>query len=175
MSYLTITQYLGNPNLDVCSVNYNSDLKKFKNTTKNTTNNRVKVFNYLVASNMVKSPTSYIDLTRIKNPPNIWGPKIWLKIHLMSMNYPKKPTIMDKKTKITEISKIPSILPCPICSKDTLNYISNNIDLLYEALEDREKLILFFFNFHNYVNKKLGKVNFSLDNFKKLYNVNINI
>ena len=29
--------------------------------------------------------------------PDIWGPKLWFAMHTISLNYPVKPTLHDKK------------------------------------------------------------------------------
>lgn len=137
----------------------------------NMVNNRIKTFKYLASTSFVNNKQSYKSLTKIKENPKIWGPKIWVKIHLMSIDYYDKPTLYQKKWKLTQVSKIPSVIPCRICADDTLNYISSNIDLLYEALESRQKLILFFFNFHNYVNNKLNKDLLQFEEFKNMYNI----
>lgn len=158
-NYSTVSNFFTNP------------LKKNIKTDNNITDNRIKTFKYLASSSFVNNKQSYKSLTKIIENPNLWGPKLWLKIHLMSIDYYDKPTVYQKKWKLTQISKLPSVIPCQICSKDTLKYISNNIDLLYEALESRQKLILFFFNFHNYVNNKLGKNLLQLDEFKNMYNI----
>ena len=62
-----------------------------------------------------------------------------------------------------------TILPCPICTDHAIKYLSkinkNNINT-------RDKLINLFFNFHNNVNNKLRKKQFTKEKYIELYSSN---
>lgn len=45
-------------------------------------------------------------------------------------------------------------LPCPMCKRHATNYIKKS---KVSDIETKEKLIKYLFNFHNYVNQRIGK------------------
>ena len=96
--------------------------------------------------------------------PDIWGPYFWNVIHLTSFGYPSKPNTLDKQTYRNFYLNLGKILPCDSCSNSCIEFMEksenheNGCDLnIDHALESRESLIKWGFDFHNVVNEKLGK------------------
>ena len=52
---------------------------------------------------------------------SIWGPPLWMILHIISFNYPIKPTIEDKNNYYNYILSLKNILPCKYCRDNFLN------------------------------------------------------
>ncbi len=61
------------------------------------------------------------------------------------------------------------MVPCEKCSVHATAYIEKNYDQLDTVVEGRTNLFEFFHTFHNYVNKRLGKPEMSLQDAYKIY------
>ena len=93
--------------------------------------------------------------------PKFWGPHAWIFLHSVTMNYPKEPTEKDKLIYINFFKELQHILPCEKCA---YNYKRHLEDFpIEEALDSREKMIQWFINIHNEVNKELGKPIYTYD------------
>ncbi len=96
---------------------------------------------------------------------NIWGPKLWYFMHCVSLNYPIKPTIEDKKNMYNFIMSLKSILPCSFCR---VNY-QRNINEIPIRLNNRKDFVCWMIDIHNEVNTKEGKKHYSYEEIIKLY------
>lgn len=96
--------------------------------------------------------------------PEIWGPYFWQTFHFTAFGYPENPNGMDKSAYKTFFIHFMKILPCDKCSVSSQEII--DINLLEKALESRESLIRWSYNFHNKVNKKLNKTSPGFEKFK---------
>ena len=80
-----------------------------------------------------------------------WGNAYWDLFHTVSYK-------LNNDRKATELYNyfitLCSILPCPICREHALKYLSK---IKKNSINNRERLIDLFFNFHNDVNKNLKK------------------
>lgn len=92
-----------------------------------------------------------------------WGNAYWDLFHTLS--YKLK---VDAKANelYNHFYTLSSILPCPICKKHAMEYLSK---IKKNSIHNREALINLFFNFHNNVNEKLKKKQFSKEEFENLY------
>lgn len=112
------------------------------------------------------SPLSFQPLSASPDPA-VWGPTFWRTFHTMAKYYSKNPSpIFAEKMKLY-ISAIPWILPCDKCRMHAQIYI--DLNLRDSTVANDENLTLFFFNFHNAVNKRLGKREYSIEEVKKMY------
>lgn len=99
--------------------------------------------------------------------PQVFGPPMWVSYHIMSANYPVAPTAEVQKLMTCRVKAIPIEVPCAKCKDHAQDFISrNNIEL---ACKSRENLFIFFVNFHNAVNKRLGKPIMPLEDAKRIY------
>jgi hypothetical protein len=85
----------------------------------------------------------------------LWGPKYWELFHTITALYPTKPSNLDKKMALLFLKSIGSIIPCPKCA----NHYKQNLKKfpIKNNLNSRENFMKWFINFHNIVNKMLGK------------------
>ena len=58
--------------------------------------------------------------------PTIWGKHAWVFLHSISMNYPDKPSISDKKNYKDFFENLKFILPCEVCKKHYSQHIHKN-------------------------------------------------
>ena len=98
-------------------------------------------------------------------PKKYWGPAGWQWGHLRAIYYPKKPTIEDKRLAISDVRTFASNLPCDECKGHASDYIEKNpMDVSGTAAFQ-----LWWFHFHNAVNKRLGKPVITFAAYEKLY------
>ena len=105
-----------------------------------------------------------------KKGPSVWGPMLWYSLHNGAANYPPDKRNISNQIKIhmkNWINALPLMIPCADCANHAVEYISRSD--LDKAVVDRESLFKYFVDFHNHVNKKLGKRIISLDEAKSIY------
>ena len=87
---------------------------------------------------------------------SVWGPILWTFLHIMSFNYPMKPTQEDKNRYKGFVDHIQYILPCKTCRE---NLPKNMIRAGYgeSCFFSRETLSRFFWRLHNEVSTSLNK------------------
>ena len=101
--------------------------------------------------------------------PNIWGPKFWYILHNGASSYSNNPSEHNKERMKGFIKGIPYMLPCESCFKHALSYIENtDVD---KIVSNKNELFLFFWEFHNDVNKRIGKQITPLSKAKKKWNM----
>ncbi|XP_055373881.1 FAD-linked sulfhydryl oxidase ALR [Condylostylus longicornis] len=81
------------------------------------------------------------------------GRATWGLLHTISVSFPKNPSDDEKKDAINFISCLSRLYPCEYCAKDFQEDLKENpVDVT-----SRDKFSSWMCNFHNRVNKKLGK------------------
>jgi hypothetical protein len=70
---------------------------------------------------------------------------------------------------------IPVMVPCEKCSEHATAYLEANYSKLDDIISSRTKLFTFFWEFHNFVNEKLGKPTITLEKAFKMYSGEIEI
>jgi hypothetical protein len=86
--------------------------------------------------------------------PKLWGPYFWQTFHFTAFGYPEIPNSSDKTAYKTFYIHFMKILPCDKCSVSSQEIIDTNV--LDKALNSREALIRWSYDFHKSVNKKLN-------------------
>jgi hypothetical protein len=85
-----------------------------------------------------------------------WGPAVWHSLHMMSFNYPVKPTPEDKKHYRDFVLSLQYVLPCKYCRMNlTKNFKA--LPLTMECMKNRETFSKYIYNLHELVNKMLDK------------------
>lgn len=86
----------------------------------------------------------------------IWGPPLWHSLHVISFNYPVKPTKENKKNYLDFFTNLKYILPCKYCRD---NYINNlkMYPINSKVLKNRDSLSRWLYNFHEVINTNLNK------------------
>tara|TARA_Y100000389_G_scaffold203307_1_gene251338 strand:- start:16813 stop:17268 length:456 start_codon:yes stop_codon:yes gene_type:complete len=98
--------------------------------------------------------------------PNVWGPIFWDTLHFTAFGYPNDPNKIDKDSYKNFVINYVKVLPCDKCSSDANDYINLISDFEWnKILNDRDSFIKWTWDFHDYVNKKLGKKSPKLDTF----------
>lgn len=108
---------------------------------------------------------------------NKWGRVYWEMSHHLTFAYPHNPTNEDKIIVKTHFDNLKYLLLCEKCRLHYSQYLQLH-PLTDEILSSRTKLIEWLIDFHNDVNKRLGKRIYSKDEVIKIYtndnNDNIN-
>lgn len=104
---------------------------------------------------------------------NAWGPSGWKFIHIISFNYPEKPTTSEMANYKAFYENLKNILPCKYCRESYAGFIQElPID---NYLSSRYKLAYWVYLIHNKVNNKLRKQGYkippdpSFDQVKQYY------
>lgn len=85
--------------------------------------------------------------------PPAWGPNTWATLHLMAHSFPDKPSLTRKNSMQIFLKNLCVNLPCPGCSFHCSSYVSKHPP----DVSSRESIKRWMFDFHNTVNKRLGK------------------
>lgn len=85
-----------------------------------------------------------------------WGPALWHSLHTISFNYPVEPSEEQKKNYYDYFLSLQHILPCKYC-RDNFKKNLEILPLTSEVLKNRHNLSKWLYDFHNVVNKNLGK------------------
>lgn len=107
--------------------------------------------------------------------PKVWGPFFWFSLHNGSFSYPNTPNKIVSERMKGFILGIPYMLPCKACTEHAITFIEYNHDKLDVICSSKNNLFKFFVDFHNYVNKRLGKPEMSLPNALKMYSSCVNV
>jgi len=85
-----------------------------------------------------------------------WGPAIWHYLHMMSFNYPVKPTPEDKKHYRDFILNLQYVLPCKYCRINLKNNFKQKPIQMCD-MASRETFSRYVYELHELVNKMLKK------------------
>ena len=87
---------------------------------------------------------------------HVWGPSLWHSLHIMSFNYPVKPTQDDKRNYFNFFKQLEHVLPCKYCR---INYKKNikDIKLNMKVMQNRHTFSLWLYRLHEHINKMLHK------------------
>uniref|UniRef100_A0A6C0AQI8 thiol oxidase n=1 Tax=viral metagenome TaxID=1070528 RepID=A0A6C0AQI8_9ZZZZ len=85
-----------------------------------------------------------------------WGPAIWHYLHMMSFNYPIKPTPEDKKYYREFIVNLQYVLPCKYCRINLKNNFKEKPIQMCD-MASRETFSRYVYELHELINKMLKK------------------
>jgi hypothetical protein len=85
----------------------------------------------------------------------VWGPPMWLMIHIIALGYPKKPTYADKKAAKEFFESLQFLLPCEICKTHLKVHLRKHP--ITPFLDRRDDLFKYTVMLHNEVNISLNK------------------
>ena len=101
--------------------------------------------------------------------PQIFGPPLWFVLHNAAAHYPPFPAPVERERMKNVILGLPTLLPCLECKEHATAHIERNRANLDAIVASRDNLVRFFVDFHNYVNKRLGKSIFTYEQAARLY------
>ncbi len=102
--------------------------------------------------------------------PSVWGPPLWRKMHMKTFSYPENPTQKDKVNIIKYFNNISNVLPCEKCRKHYIRELMLNP--VADHVHSRRAVIKWLIDFHNKVNRRLGKRVFSYREVYAIYEQN---
>lgn len=91
---------------------------------------------------------------------SIWGPMLWSLLHIISLNYPVKPTKRQKDDYYDFVMSLRNVLPCGACRKNMTQNLKNVKFTKESSLKNRDSFSRWVYEFHNEVNRMLLKPNF---------------
>ena len=103
----------------------------------------------------------------------IWGPPGWVFLHSITMGYPQEidenneEHILRREGMISLFESLQYVFPCSYCRKSYAKFIEEKP--IREHVNNRETLVLWFYNIHNNVNKSNNKDILSYEDVKKIY------
>ena len=112
--------------------------------------------NWIYYSPFIGTENAVVEET-IDRDPVIWGPGRWAQLHMMAFSYPIYPTSVQQAQMYRYIQSIPQSLPCRVCRQHASEYLKSHEKDVQWATESQKNLFILFVNFHNDVNKRLGK------------------
>jgi hypothetical protein len=86
----------------------------------------------------------------------VFGPPMWTFLHIMSFNYPVKPTTENKKHYRDFVYNLRNVLPCKYCRINLTNNLKKK-PLLMCHMKSRATFSKYIYELHELVNKMLGK------------------
>ena len=95
-----------------------------------------------------------------------WGPITWFFLHSFAELIPEKTFGENRDFIITSVTDILGSLPCPTCSSHATKYLKSSS---FSRIERRDHLKIWLHQFHNVVNRRLGKPEFSVEERDALY------
>ena len=97
--------------------------------------------------------------------PSVWGPILWMTMHIVTLGYSDVPTEQEKKAAIEFFESLVYMIPCPICKEHyKMNIEKFPVDA---AVGSRNDLANWVFMIHNTVNEQLGKPKITMQQFIK--------
>ena len=94
-----------------------------------------------------------------------WGPKLWSFLHACSFAFPEKPSDDQKKAFEDLLNALKILVPCPECREHYCEYITGSP----APLGCGDDLKAWLVEFHNNVNRRVGKQEFSYADAVKTY------
>lgn len=101
--------------------------------------------------------------------PHVFGPGTWWNLHMDGLN---ADNYDDQQTYIRNVNKKLAALPCLECRNHAMEYLIKNPVNKFSGIE--EGYFRWSWEFHNTVNKRLGKPELPYDLAKSLYSNHFN-
>lgn len=99
---------------------------------------------------------------------SIWGPPFWFSLHTISMNYPEKPSYIDKQQHLIFFESLKKVLPCQTCRDHYAIFLQNKPISPY--LDNKNTLKKWVLDCHNNVNKINGEKVWTIEQLDNHYN-----
>lgn len=133
------------------------------------------MYSYLTnVSENYKAPTSTLANSppHIANTadPKVWGPPFWFSLHVSAAHYPAKASPITAMNMKNRILAIPFEIPCNACRYHAQAFIEKNMPYLDRIVSSNTELSKFYVDFHNQVNKRYGKREWSYEEAYNYYN-----
>jgi len=107
--------------------------------------------------------------------PKVWGPAFWFSLHVSAAHYPLEASPIVKERMKGRILAIHYEIPCATCRPHAVAYIEKNRDNLDKIVSGRHALGKFYVDFHNQVNKRYNKPEWTYEQAYKVYSGNAEV
>ena len=94
-------------------------------------------------------------MTKLKMPPEVWGPLFWHTIHIVALGYPEKPNYSQKKAAKEFFESLGFLIPCDVCKTHYAQHLA--VKPVTQHLDRRQDLLKWTIDLHNTVNVSLQK------------------
>lgn len=95
-------------------------------------------------------------------------------MHVVTWTYPDAADAETRKRVFTFLHALADVIPCMRCRVDWKDYLAKNVPAESSPhLDSRASLTKFIVDGHNYVNRKLGKREYTYDEARSLYEPNV--
>lgn len=101
--------------------------------------------------------------------PKIWGPAFWFTLHVSAAHYPEEPNPIVQNRMKHRILAIPYEIPCAECRQHAISFVEYNKYRLPEVVSSRNQLVKFYVDFHNTVNRRQGKPEWTYEKALSVY------
>ena len=95
-----------------------------------------------------------------------WGPITWIFLHSFAERIPEHTFTSNREIVLSFITELFSVLPCPTCSAHAMKYLTSSN---FHRIESSVHLKIWLHQFHNSVNARLKKRQFSVEERDTLY------
>lgn len=119
--------------------------------------------------NEIKIPITEINESVNTHDPKVWGPPFWFCLHVSAVYYPISANNIVKERMKNRILALPYEIPCEKCRTHAIAFIEANRSNLDDIVDGRHSLGKFYVNFHNQVNKRYGKREWTYEEAYKYY------
>ena len=99
------------------------------------------------------------------SPKKTWGPRGWNWLHVLAISYPAAPTLEEGRVAFRRIWNFVNNLPCPECRYHATRYVFQHPP----DLSGTYALQSWVWEFHNAVNRRLGKKEISYSEYLAVY------
>ena len=99
--------------------------------------------------------------------PEVWGAPFWFIMHTIAINYPDRPTFVERRNHHDFFRNLASVIPCDDCRRNySTHFAKYPID---SFLDSKYALLQWTIVMHNEVNKLCGKPDMTTTEVIKLY------
>jgi hypothetical protein len=107
--------------------------------------------------------------------PKVWGPSFWFGLHVSAAHYPEDASPIVRERMKGRILALPYEIPCRACMTHASAFIESNKDRLDEIVSGKHTLGKFYVDFHNKVNKRYGKPEWTYEQAYAKYSGNAKV
>lgn len=144
----------------------------FTNNRANNNKTSTQKINFITTIQALPLPKEIIQKQQIipvqnkEGPKLLWGPAIWYLFHTMAEKVKESSFNIIRDDLIRVVRKVCSNLPCPSCTTHAVQYL-NKVDM--SKIQTKEDLKQMLYIFHNDVNKRTGKPEYSYNDLNQKY------
>lgn len=99
-----------------------------------------------------------------------WGPSAWTYLHIMSFYYPNRPRYSERQNMYLFLKSFARTIPCRTCQRDFVRMLHRDVTSSSSPhLKSTDALARVVVEWHNEVNRRLGKPTWSFEKARSHY------